>query len=76
MKALFLLKVETGKLEEVQENLKGFKVVQEALATFGGWDIVVIGDFESQQKINKFMREEVVTLEGVKESNTLIEARK
>lgn len=76
MKAFFLLKVETGKLEKVQEKLKGFKDIQEALATFGGWDIVAIGDFKSQQQINKFMREGVVTLEGVKESNTLIEARK
>lgn len=75
MKAFFLLKVETGNLERVQKRIKEFKEIQEAVATFGGWDVVAIGSFESQEEINRFMREEIVKLEGVKESNTLIEAQ-
>ncbi|NIQ05042.1 MAG: hypothetical protein GWO20_04705 [Candidatus Korarchaeota archaeon] len=75
MRVFFLVKVKTGNVDKVIDKIKKYDRISDAVATFGTWDIVAIGNFEKHEEITDFMRTELIDLEEVRETNSLIEAK-
>ena len=66
------LDVEQSKLESVMEALINRKEIKWAATTTGRFDIIVIGRFESTEHLSSFLTKELTTMEGVKDTETLI----
>lgn len=75
MKVFFLVKVKTGRIDEVHKQITGYEKISDVIDTFGGWDIVAVGNFDSHDEVTEFMRNQLIEIDGVKESHSLVEAK-
>lgn len=75
MKVFFLIKTETGKMEEVCERLEKLKEITSTCMTYGRWDVVAEGEFKNLDAINRFLEKDIIKVTGINRSNTLIEAQ-
>lgn len=73
MRFFILVKVKKGKFDEVLGKLQEMESIHRVYPTFGGWDIVALGEFEDLQQLGDLMRKDILPLENIKEKNTLLE---
>ena len=66
------LNVEQNKLESVMEWLINRTEIKWAATTTGRFDIIVVGGFKSTEHLSDFLTKDLTSLEGIKDTETLI----
>jgi len=70
--AYVLAKVESGKDQQVLEEVKKIRGVRSAAATYGMYDLHVEVSFETMEALDTFIFDEIRRVAGIKETVTLI----
>lgn len=73
--AYILVKVESGKDEEVLREIKKMEGVKEAIPTYGNYDLHVEVAFDTMEALDRIIFEKIRRVPGVKETVTLIASR-
>lgn len=76
IQAFILAKVESGKDEEVLEEVRKSAGVQFAIPTYGMYDLHVEVSFKTKDELDKFIFETIRRIPGVREAVTLIAFRR
>lgn len=66
------LDVEQNKVESVMKWLVNRSEIKWAATTTGSFDIIVVGGFRSTEHLSNFLTKELTSLEGIKDTETLI----
>jgi DNA-binding Lrp family transcriptional regulator len=70
--AYVLVKVESGKDQEVLEKVKKLPGVRNVAPTYGMYDLHVEATFETMEALDNFIFDEIRRVAGIKETVTLI----
>lgn len=70
--AYVLAKVESGKDQEVLEEVKKIPGVRNVAPTYGMYDLHVEVSFETMEALDNFVFDEILRVAGIKETVTLI----
>jgi DNA-binding Lrp family transcriptional regulator len=72
VKAYLPAKVESGKDEEVLKKVKKLPGICSAVPTYGHYDLHVEASFPTTEDLDEFIFQKLRTIEGIKETITLI----
>ena len=70
--AYVLAKIESGRDKEVLEKVKKLPGVRNVAPTYGMYDLHVEVSFETMEKLDNFVFDEIRRVAGIKETVTLI----
>lgn len=70
--AYVLAKVEAGKDAQVLDEAKKIPGVQQAVATYGVYDLHVEVNFETMEELDKFIFDKIRKIPGIRETVTLV----
>jgi DNA-binding Lrp family transcriptional regulator len=70
--AYVLAKVEAGKDEEVLEEIRKIPGVNQAIPTYGMYDLHVEVAFDTMEGLDRFIFEKIRRIPGIRETITLI----
>ncbi len=73
--AYILVKVESGKDEEVLREIKKMEGVKQTTPTYGNYDLHVEVSFDTMEALDRIIFEKIRRVPGVKETVTLIASR-
>jgi DNA-binding Lrp family transcriptional regulator len=72
MKAIVLIKIETGDVKQVYRDLKRIGSISEVHLTFGPYDVIAVIQTESLFTLGKIVSEQVQTIPGVQQTITCL----
>lgn len=70
--AFVMLKVETGKIPVVMDELAAITEVNEAYPITGNYDVIARVEMDALSDLGKLVKEKIQTIEGVKKSSTSV----
>jgi DNA-binding Lrp family transcriptional regulator len=70
-----MLKVRNDRNKEILEEIKGFDETLEAFIIFGAYDLIIKGEFKSNDDMGDFVVDKIKPIEGVLETQTNICAK-
>ena len=73
--AYVLVKIDTGREEEIFKKIKGFPEVKKANVTFGMCDIVIETAFENIEDLDNFLFSKLRKIPGVTETTSIISSK-
>ncbi len=70
--AYIMLKVRPDRNKEILDEIKSLDEILEAFILFGAYDLIVKGEFKSNEAMGNFVVDKLRTIEGVLETETNI----
>jgi DNA-binding Lrp family transcriptional regulator len=72
MLAFILCKLEAGQERDALAKIRDIAHVKDVYLTFGGWDLVVIAEANTLEKLSSLVIEEVRSVKGIHATETLV----
>jgi DNA-binding Lrp family transcriptional regulator len=72
MVAFIMCKLEAGQERDALSRLREIAHVKDVYLTFGGWDIIVIAEASTFEKLSGLILEEIRSIKGIHSTETLV----
>jgi DNA-binding Lrp family transcriptional regulator len=72
MKAIVLIKIQTGEIQNAIQDLRRLSSVADAQMTFGPYDAIVLIDTQDLKSLGKLVSWDIQTIPGVRETCTCV----
>ncbi|HUT86310.1 MAG TPA: Lrp/AsnC ligand binding domain-containing protein, partial [Elusimicrobiales bacterium] len=72
MLAFIICKLEAGQERDVLSKIREIPHVKDVYLTFGGWDVVVIAEANTLEKLSSLVIEEIRSVKGIHTTETLV----
>jgi len=74
--AYIMMKMQVGMDDQIIDEIKNLKPIEEANATYGAYDLVIKVNFKTIEDLDKFIFEKIRRVKGVTETSSMIVAKK
>jgi DNA-binding Lrp family transcriptional regulator len=70
-----MMKMQVGLDDQVIDEIKSMKQIEEANATYGAYDLVIKVNFKTIEDLDRFIFEKMRKVKGVTETSSMIVAK-
>ena len=73
--AIILIEAERDRIQSASQDILGLPGITEVYSVAGDWDLVAIARVDENDKLAKLMTEDMIAVQGIISTNTLIAFR-